>query len=104
MAAILALATAALAAESLGTLSGTMVDSHGHPVEGATIIIQTSDGQHPHATHTDASGHFEFTRYTPGQYDVRGSIYGVFTDWTRRVVIRGDRTTQITLHLPAAVQ
>jgi len=104
LAAILALAVGSYAHEFLGTLSGTLVDSHGNPVEGATIFIQTSDGQHPHATHTDANGHFEFTRYTAGQYDLRGSLYGVFTDWSRRVIIRAGKTTQITLHLPAAVK
>jgi hypothetical protein len=104
LAAILVLAAGSFAREWLGAISGTMVDSHGSPVEGATVIIQTSDGQHPHVTHTDAKGHFEFTRYSVGQYDLRGSIYGVFTDWTRRVVIRAGKTTEVTLHLPAAVK
>ena len=103
LATILALA-GSCAAELLGTLAGTMVDSHGNPVEGATVIIQTSDGQHPHATHTDAQGHFEFDRYSAGQYDLRGSIYGVFTEWNRRVLIRPGKTTHITLRLPAAVK
>ena len=55
---IVALAAASGAREAVGNLVGTMVDSHGNPVEGATVVIQTSDGQHPHATHTDANGHF----------------------------------------------
>lgn len=103
LAAILVLA-GTCAAESLGTLSGTLVDKNGNPVAGATVIIQTSDGQHPHATHTDANGHFEFDRYSAGQYDLRGSLYGVFTEWSRRILIRPGKTTHITLHLPAAVK
>jgi len=95
---------AALHGEWVGNLAGTMIDSHGNPVPDGVVVIQTSDGQHPHATHTDANGHFEFTRYTPGQYDLRGSLYGVFTDWSRRILIRAGKTTQITLHLPAAVK
>ena len=101
---IVALAAASGAREAVGNLVGTMVDSHGNPVEGATVVIQTSDGQHPHATHTDANGHFEFERYSIGQYDLRGSLYGVFTDWARRVVIHAGKTTQVKLHLPAAVK
>jgi Carboxypeptidase regulatory-like domain len=101
---ILACAAASRAREAVGNLAGIMVDSHGNPVEGATVVIQTSDGQHPHATHTDANGHFEFERYSTGQYDLRGSLYGVFTDWTRRVMIRAGKTTQVTLRLPAAVK
>lgn len=102
--ALLAIAARPTAAEYVGNLAGTLVDSHGNPVPDGVVVIQTSDGQHPHATHTDTNGHFEFTRYTPGQYDLRGSLYGVFTDWSRRILIRAGKTTQITLHLPAAVK
>jgi hypothetical protein len=102
--AILTIPVASNAGEAVGTLAGTMLDSHGNPVADATVIIQTSDGLHPHATHTDANGHFEFDRFSTGQYDLRGSLYGVFTDWMRRVLIRSGKTTQVTLRLPAAVK
>ena len=104
LAAILMISAAASGREAVGTLAGTLVDSHGHPVADAAVIIQTSDGQHPHATHTDANGHFEFDRYSIGQYDLRASLYGVFTEWMRRVLIRNGKTTEVTLHLPAAVK
>jgi hypothetical protein len=104
LAAILMISAAANAREAVGTLAGTLVDTHGNPVPDAVVIIQTSDGLHPHATHTDANGHFEFDRYSIGQYDLRASLYGVFTDWMRRVLIRNGKTTEITLHLPAAVK
>ena len=100
----LAIAVASHAREAVGNLSGTMVDSHGNPVADGVVLIQTSDGQHPHAAHTDANGHFAFERYSAGQYDLRGSIYGVFTDWKRRVLIRAGKTTEVTLRLPAAVK
>lgn len=98
------LAIPAAPREIVGNIAGTMVDSHGNPVPDGVVLIQTSDGQHPHATHTDANGHFEFDRYSTGQYDLRGSLYGVFTDWSRRILIRANKTTEITLHLPAAVK
>jgi hypothetical protein len=103
-AAILITSAAGNAREAVGTLAGTLVDSHGNPVADAVVIIQTSDGLHPHATHTDANGHFEFDRFSIGQYDLRASLYGVFTDWTRRVLIRNGKTTEVTLRLPAAVK
>ena len=68
---IFASAAAAQFAHGLGTVAGRVVDEHGKPVENASVTIQTSDGLHPHATHTDANGHFEFTRFDAGQYDVR---------------------------------
>jgi len=86
----------------VGTIEGTVLDPQGKPVANASVTIQTSYGTHPHATHTDASGHFEFTRWEAGQYDLRAYSNGVFSDWAKRAVIRPKKTTEITLHLPAA--
>lgn len=83
-----------------GTLAGTVVDSSGKPVGGATVTIQTSDGVEPNATHTDANGHFAFTRWETGQYDVQAYSKGLFSDWTKRVMIRYHKTTTVTLRLP----
>jgi protocatechuate 3,4-dioxygenase beta subunit len=83
----------------LGTVEGTVFDGQGKAVSNASVTIQTSDGMHPHATHTDSSGHFEFTRWDAGQYDLRAYSNGVFSDWAKRTVIRPKKTTEITLHL-----
>lgn len=104
VAAVLIFAGAEIAGEALGTIEGIVVDSHGNPVAGASVFVQTSDGQHPHATKTDLQGHFEFERYSPGQYDLRASYLSVFTDWYKRVVVRVGKTTHVTLQLPAAVK
>jgi protocatechuate 3,4-dioxygenase beta subunit len=85
----------------IGTLAGTVLDAQGKPVADATVTIQTSDGVHPHATHTDSSGHFEFARWATGQYDVRAYSNGVFSGGERRLMIRSKKTTQVTLRLPA---
>ena len=84
----------------IGTLSGTVLDAKGKPVADASVTIQTSDGLHPHATHTDSSGHFEFARWATGQYDVRAYANGDFSDWTKRVMIKSNKTTQVTLRMP----
>jgi uncharacterized GH25 family protein len=101
---MLVFAGATVAHEALGTLEGTVIDSHGNPVAGASVFVQTSDGQHPHATKTDSQGRFEFERYSPGQYDLRASYLSVFTNWYKRVVVRVGKTTHVTLQLPAAVK
>jgi hypothetical protein len=85
----------------LGTLQGQVVDAHGKPVVQASVTIQTSDGLHPHATHTDENGHFEFQRYSAGQYDVRAYYKGAFSDWNKRLVIRPKKVTDVTLTMPA---
>ena len=87
-------------ARGLGTVEGTVFDAHGKAVTNASVTIQTSDGLHPHATHTDADGHFEFTRWDAGQYDLRAYSNGVFSEWAKRTVIRPKKTTEITLRLP----
>jgi uncharacterized GH25 family protein len=99
--AVLAFAAVANAqfARGLGTLSGSVLDERGKPVPNASVTIQTSDGLSPHAAHTDADGHFEFTRFEAGQYDVRAYSHSLFSDWSKRVVIRPKKTTEITLRL-----
>jgi hypothetical protein len=89
-------------ARGLGTVEGTVFDALGKAVTNASVTIQTSDGLHPHATHTDASGHFEFTRWDAGQYDLRAYSNGVFSDWAKRTIVRPKKTTEISLRLPPA--
>lgn len=98
---LLSSAATAQFAHGLGTVAGKVVDERGKPVADASVTIQTSDGLHPHATHTDANGHFEFTRFSAGQYDVRAYAKGVFSEWNKRVILRPKKTTDLTLHLPS---
>jgi len=90
-------------AKGLGTVEGTVLDAHGKPVAEASVTIQTSDGLKPHATHTDSTGHYEFARYDAGQYDLRAYAKGQFSDWSKHVVIRPKKTTEVTLRLPPEV-
>lgn len=88
----------------IGTLAGTVVDSHDRPVAGAAVTIQTSDGVQPYATHTDSAGHFEIRRLETGQYDLRASFKGAISDWTKRVMVHENKTTVVMLHLPAKLR
>jgi uncharacterized GH25 family protein len=96
---VLAASANAQFARGLGTLSGSVLDERGKPVANASVTIQTSDGLSPHAAHTDVNGHFEFTRFDAGQYDVRAYSHNLFSDWSKRVVVRPKKTTEITLRL-----
>ncbi len=87
-------------ARGLGTVQGSVLDAHGKPVAEASVTIQTSDGLSPHATHTDSSGHYEFARFDAGQYDLRAYAKGQFSDWSKHIVIRPKKTTEVTLRLP----
>jgi Carboxypeptidase regulatory-like domain len=96
-----ATAGTAAAHTALGILAGTVTDAHGNPLAGASVTIQTSDGLQPRATHTGPDGRFEFSRWRPGQYDVRAYAGGSFSDWSKRILIRSGKTTEITLHIYA---
>jgi hypothetical protein len=100
LAAILATAPPSHARVATGAMEGTVLDSRGNPVAGATVTMQTSDGSRPFATHTDAHGHFEFARYETGQYDLQAYSQGMFSNWTKRVSIHRGKKTAVTLRLP----
>jgi len=97
---VLGFAAALEARVATGTMAGSVLDYHGKPLAGATVTMQTSDGMHPYATHTDANGRFEFARYETGQYDLRAYSNGMFSDWTKRISIHAGKTTQVTLRMP----
>jgi hypothetical protein len=100
VAAVFLIAQMGAAKGPIGTLSGTVVDSHGRPVASATITMQTSVGSRAYARHSDPNGHFEFLRFEPGQYDLRAYAQGSFSDWLRRISIHANKTTEVTLHMP----
>jgi uncharacterized membrane protein len=100
LAATLGIAPTASARGSIGELKGMVLDSQGKPVADATVTMQSSDGKHPYATHTDASGHFKFARFETGQYDLRAYSGGMFSQWTKRISIRSKKTTEVTLRMP----
>jgi uncharacterized GH25 family protein len=97
--AALATATTANGSPRVGGVAGTVLNAQGKPVAKASVTIETSDGQHPHATYTDAHGHFAFVRFESGQYDLRAFSNAASSDWLKRVLIRSGKTTQITLRL-----
>ena len=84
---------------AIGILEGVVLDAQGKPVDYATVTIQTSDGNHPNLTRTDSDGHFEFTRFETGQYDLRAESAGLFSPWTRRISIHANKTAHVTLRL-----
>lgn len=104
---LLILAVAALGAAAaaqngpvaIGKIEGIVLNAKGQPVADASVTIQTSDGLHPHATHTDSSGRFEFDRWSIGQYDLRAYANGTFSEWSKRILIRYKKTTTVTLRL-----
>jgi Carboxypeptidase regulatory-like domain len=99
---MIALGCAAVASANgpIGDLAGTVLDSKGKPLADATVTMQSSDGKRPYATHTDAGGHFKFSRYETGQYDLRAYSNGMFSEWAKRITIHSKKTSEVTLRMP----
>jgi hypothetical protein len=95
----LAAALSADARIATGTLTGVVLDPQGKPEAGASVTVQSSDGKDPHAARTDARGHFQFTRFERGQYDLRAFANGRSSDWLQRILVRSGKTTDVTLRL-----
>src|SRR5258708_8442846 len=53
-----------------GTISGTVVDSTGGAVAGATVTVTNTDKNDPHVTHTNEHGEFTVANLLVGHYVV----------------------------------
>ena len=82
-----------------GILAGMVLGPDDKPVAHAAITYQSSGGSAPHATHTDASGHFSIPKLKSDNYELRASAKGVFSDWEKNVTVRSGQTKTVTLHL-----
>lgn len=85
----------------LGRLAGSVLGPRATPIAGARVTMQTADGRHPHATSTDAKGHFAFPDILPGPYDARAYRDGKWSEWQHNVIVRAGKTTEITLKISA---
>ncbi len=64
-------------AQSDGSVSGTIQDAKGQPIEAATItLLQAKDSSRLKTTVTDKSGHFKFDHVAAGKYLVSASSVG----------------------------
>jgi hypothetical protein len=96
---ICAISSTATGRTALGILAGSVVNTAGMPVANASVTVQTSDGLHPHATRTDAEGRFQFVRFKRGQYDLRAATPRASSEWSKRIVVRSGKTTEVVLRL-----
>src|SRR5579862_9419538 len=65
-----------------GTLSGTIVDQAGKPIENATVELKNEATGTPSTVTTDNAGHFSATGLPPGGYTIIVSAQG-FAETTR---------------------
>jgi Ca-activated chloride channel family protein len=84
-------------AQSVGTITGTVKDSAGASVPGATIQI-TSRGSAPLTRVSDANGAFTFERVPVADYDVKATLAG-FKQFMTRVKVSDGKTARLDIVL-----
>jgi Ca-activated chloride channel family protein len=100
---LVCLVSAFLAAQvDLGALRGTVVDSTGLPIPGATVTIT---GPEKRSTVTDGRGEFSFVKLRSGDYEIETSLTGFMTARTKASVAPGriERVT-VTLNVGALTE
>lgn len=64
-----------------GQITGTVLDSNGDTISGATVVLQPAGGKDPLKLVSDDNGFFDFKQLEPGSYRVTISAPD-FADWT----------------------
>jgi hypothetical protein len=65
-----------LPAQQTATLSGTLTDSTGALVEGASVTLRNTGSDESRQSSTDASGHYIFALLQAGSFEVTGEKAG----------------------------
>ncbi len=68
--------TTAFAQFDRGTITGTVKDSQGGIVPGATVTVTSAQTQQPRSTVTDASGFYTFPNLAAGRYELAVELSG----------------------------
>jgi len=65
-----------LQSQDSSTLRGTVRDSHGNPISGATVQLRANHAAQPQAAPTDSQGNFSFSELRGGVYVLRAGATG----------------------------
>src|SRR6201996_7408476 len=70
-----------------GSIQGTITDSSGAAVPGATVVIATPDTGYSHSLKSDSAGFYEVGPLNPGSYTITVSASG-FKQYQEKTVVR----------------
>jgi len=104
--ALLLFATGASAQSTLDTILGTVTDSSGAVIVGATVTITNTDEGTARTSTTDANGNYEAVNAKPGRYTVEVSKPGFKTESVHDLQIEARQTLRVdvTLQIGQATQ
>jgi Carboxypeptidase regulatory-like domain len=102
--AVLMVLTCAIAAsaQGVGSIGGTVMDSTGAVLPGATLTLSSAQGTvgSNQETTSDARGAYQFLRLVPGTYIVKATMQGFRTVEQRNISVTADQTARADLSLP----
>src|SRR5215467_10998536 len=94
-----ACAVFAIAQAVYGSVFGTITDTRGSGVPGATVTITNTGTNVVETVKTDGSGYYNQTRLTPGRYRIKIEAGGFKTAVIETVVVRVDTASEAKLVL-----
>src|ERR1700736_5443568 len=89
-------------AQGVGAIGGTVMDSSGAVLPGATLTLSSEQGtvgSNQEST-SDTRGAYQFLRLVPGTYIVKATMQGFRSVEQRNIVVAADATARADLQLP----
>jgi Carboxypeptidase regulatory-like domain len=93
----------AASAQGVGAIGGTVMDSTGAVLPGATVSLSSAEGGTVGGSQeavSDTRGAYQFLRLVPGTYTVKATMQGFRSVEQRNIVVNADATARADLQLP----
>jgi Carboxypeptidase regulatory-like domain len=100
--ALFLLAATSLFAQSTGTIQGTVTDTSGALISGATITIHSAQRGVDRTAQSDSAGNYAFPALQPGTYSLQATNPGFTTYVVNDVVLPVAQTVAVNLKLAVA--
>src|SRR6266581_3465778 len=99
--ALWACSTPSAFAQGVGAIGGTITDSSGAVLPGASVTLSNPRGSIGGSQEavTDARGTFQFIRLVPGTYTVKAELGGFRSATEENIVVNADATARVDLKL-----
>jgi outer membrane receptor protein involved in Fe transport len=96
---MLTCASLAFSQATLGIISGTITDSSGAVVVGATVTARRTEGGEPRTTTTGGNGEYRLESLTPGTYRVTANAPNFSASELANIAVNASVTTPVNVRL-----
>jgi hypothetical protein len=89
-------------AQGVGSIGGTVMDTTGAVLPGATLTLSSAQGTvgSNQETTSDARGAYQFLRLVPGPYIVKATMQGFRSVEQRNIAVTADATSRADVSMP----